>query len=91
MNHIEYPANVLNELGFDETYLTPEQEHRFNSIVDEGTIEERDIFTRHYALNVSIKMIATDEKQDIIQIKDIIARTTNRIIKNQHYILTGEY
>ena len=87
---LEYPANVLKEFKFDEIYLTPEQESRFNEIVDMGTIEERDLFTRHYALRVSLDQMEKEDGKPSVQVENVIAQTVSRLTKNKNYILTGE-
>ena len=87
---LEYPANVLKELGFEEIYLTPEQEERFEEIVEDASVEERDLFAKYYALHTSLYDIVESENKSAATICEAISATTRRLIDKKDFILGGK-
>lgn len=87
---LEYPANVLKELGFEEIYLTPEQEERFEEIVEDASVEERDLFAKYYALHTSLYDIVESENKSAAAICEAISATARRLIDKKEFILGGK-
>ena len=88
---LDYPANVLKELGFDPYYLTLEQEERLEEVVAASMPYEHDAFARFYGLNTPIDQIARDEGRNVKQIIRWIAKIESNIEGMKEYILTGKY
>lgn len=88
---VEFPVDFLKEIGFEDPYLTPEQEERFEIVLGVAMPYEKEAFDAYYMRGHTIDEIAASMKRSRKEIIRWIARVSAKVVEEKEYILTGEY